>query len=331
MGIVLLAVGSIRTPSALGRELFPVPRTMEEGTLRVSEVHTLWYARFGNPEGKPVIVLHGGPGFGSYPRLTQYFDPKKFRVVLHDQRGAGRSRPSGEIRENTTQELIADIERLREHLGIEGKVILFGGSWGSTLALAYAEAHPERVAGMVLRGIFLGTSAELENVYGGAGPQLFFPDALAEMKAALPDGGKEFTPKRLHSIIEGPAGETRTRVVEAWTRYCLKLCLLHVPDAMLADPFGAEDPLPPARIDTHYAANGFFLREGQLLAEAGKLAGIPVTLLNGRYDMICPPVTAHRLHARLPGSKLVLVEEAGHSESEPGTTQALLEAVAAFE
>jgi proline iminopeptidase len=304
---------------------------LKRGTLTVSNIHTIGWMTFGNPKGKPVFVLHGGPGFGSYPRLTQYFDPTKFFVVLHDQRGAGQSRPTGEIRENTTPDLVEDIERLRKHLGIEGKILLFGGSWGSTLALAYAEAHPERVAGMVLRGIFLGTRAELESVYGGAATRLFFPDALEEMLASLPDDRKEFTPETLSSIFEGPPSDTRDRVALAWTRYCLRLCLLHTPEEMLADPFGMADPIHASRIDTYYASNGFFLEEGQLLANAKKILDIPVTIINGRYDMICPPASAYRLHKALPQSKLVIAEKSGHSESEEETTRALLRAVAEFE
>jgi proline iminopeptidase len=327
-GLLLLSVAAAGAEEKpFPDELFPVAKPRKEGWLAVSDLHTLRYRVFGNPEGRPVIVLHGGPGFGSYPRLTQYFDPGKYLVVLHDQRGAGESRPQGELRENTTGELVADIERLREHLGIEGKVCLFGGSWGSTLALAYAEAHPDRVAAMVLRGIFLGTRAEADNLYGGPGPRLFFPDALEAMSAALPPG-KPFTPETLSEIFNGPESALRRRVALAWTRYSLKLCRLHVPDEMLEDPFGLQDPIPACRIDCHYASNGFFLQDGEILAKADRIRNIPVTIVNGRYDMVTPPASAYRLHRALPRSRLVIVAEAGHSESEEGTTRALLRAVA---
>jgi proline iminopeptidase len=314
----------------VGEKLFPVPVPRETGELEVGDLHTIAYRVFGNPEGIPAFALHGGPGYGSYPRLAQYFDPERFLIVLHDQRGAGRSRPRGELRENTTAHLVEDIERLREHLRIDRKILLFGGSWGSTLALAYAEAHPDRVAGMVLRGILLGTRAEVENLYGGEGTRLFFPEQLERMKAALP-GDRPFHPETLSEIFNGPDSKTRREVVLAWSRYTLKLCKLHVTEAMLENPFDGWDPVPACRIDCHYASNGFFLEEGQLLANADRIRSIPVTIINGRYDMVCPPAAAHQLHKALPRSKLVLVEGAGHSESEEGITRALLRAVAEFE
>ncbi|MCP4591997.1 MAG: prolyl aminopeptidase [bacterium] len=325
-GLLATAAAAAESP-----KLFPPQEPIRTGHLRVDELHEIFYVLLGNPKGKPVIVLHGGPGFGSYPRLAQYFDPEKFLIVLHDQRGAGRSRPAGEIRDNTTPHLVADIEKLREHLGIKGKALVFGGSWGSTLALAYAEAHPEHVRGMILRGVFTASKAEPLNGFVGPMPRTFFPEAAAEFDAALPRKLSPVKPRTMLELFSGDDKATQRRVAIAWTKCAIKTGKLHASDEEVQGGFGIDDIVPGARIDCHYATNGFFLEDDQLLREAGKLKGIPVTIINGRYDMICPPITAWRLHQKLPKSKLVIVEEAGHSEGEPGTTQALLKAVAEFE
>ncbi len=335
---VFLVVGTAWTASAASAddahqpgELFPAQEWFDAGHLKVSDLHTIGYALYGNPKGKPIFVLHGGPGVGCYSRLMQYFNPEKFLIVLHDQRGAGRSTPAGEIRENTTQHLVEDIERLRKHLKIDGKILIFGGSWGSTLALAYAETYPERVSGMVIRGIWTGTQAELDHYYGEQGIRKFFPDAWARLEAELPPRVREFQPKSLLELFsKGDAAIVR-KVGDAWIRYAVKTGNLHAPDEKVEQGWGDYDGKPGAIIDTYYASNGFFLEEGQLLRDAHKIRDIAVTIINGRYDVICPPITAWRLHKALPKSKLIIVEEAGHSEGEPGTTRALVEAVAEFE
>ncbi len=311
-------------------ELFPAATPFKTGFLRVDEVHEVFFALCGNPEGKPVIVLHGGPGFGCYPRLTQYFNPEKFLIVLHDQRGAGRSRPAGEIRANTTPHLVADIERLLRHLDIQGKALVFGGSWGSTLALAYAEAHPDHVRGLVLRGVFTASDAEPLNGFVGPMPRAFFPDAAEQFDAAWP-ADLNFEPRTLLDLFSGEDRALQRRVATAWIRCAIKTGKLHASDEEVQRGWGHDSFISGARIDCHYAVNGFFLDGDQILREATKLQDIPVTIINGRYDMICPPVAAWRLHRNLPHSRLIIVEEAGHSEGEPGTTQALLAAVAAFE
>lgn len=334
LGIALIVALPSLAPAQEARrpgELFPQAEPFDSGYLKVSKLHEIHYALHGNPKGKPVFVLHGGPGFGCYPRLPQYFNPEKFLIILHDQRGAGRSKPAGELRENTTQDLVADIERLRKHLKIDGKNLVFGGSWGSTLALTYAETHPERVSGMVLRGVWTGTAAELENGYGGQHVRQFFPEAVARMEAALPPGSGGFNPQVLLKIFTGDDQALMQRVAEAWVQYGTKIGELHATDEKVARGFGDFDLRPGARIDCYYAVNRFFLEEGQLLRDVDRLKDIPITIVNGRYDMLCPPITAWRLHKRLPKSKLIIVEEAGHSEGEPGTTRALVEAVAEFE
>jgi proline iminopeptidase len=331
--LLIISLGQF-VPGAGGEgplELYARAAPFDEGYLKVSELHSIWYGLFGNPKGKPVFVLHGGPGFGCYPRLTQYFDPEKFLIVLHDQRGAGRSRPAGELCENTTQHLVADIERLREHLEIDGKVLVFGGSWGSALALAYAETHPGRVSGLVLRGVWTGTKAETEGGYGGQHVRQFFPDAVERMEAAMPPGSSSFDPQSLLKVFTGDDEALCRDIAREWIRYGIKLSSLHASEEDLERGFGDMDVRPGAKIDTHYASNLFFLEEGQLLRDAVRLREIPITIINGRYDMLCPPITAWRLHKQLPKSKLVIVEEAGHSEAEPGTTRALLAAMAEFE
>lgn len=312
-------------------KLFPPSQPFKTGYLDVGDVHSIHYELHGNPRGKPFFVLHGGPGFGCYPRLTQYFDPQKFLIVLHDQRGAGQSRPSGGLYENTTPHLVTDIERLRKHFKIDDRVLIFGGSWGSTLALAYAETHPERVAGMVLRGIFTGTPAEFEQMLGEHGSRRFFPDAWAEFEAAWPalEGG--FRPEALLKLVNEADEAAARPVIDAWMRYSMKVGVLHVSEEKLKQGYGDADMRPEIRIDCHYMINHWFMEDGQLLRDADKLKDIPITIINGRYDMICPPINAWRLHQRLPKSKLHIIAEAGHSEAEPGTTRALIEAVAAFE
>jgi proline iminopeptidase len=334
--LLYLLVGGILSRAAAQSaperpHLFPVPPSLESGHLKVGEIHEIFYTLCGNPQGTPVFVLHGGPGSGCYPRLAQYFDPQKFLIVLHDQRGAGRSRPAGELRENTTQHLVADIEQLREHFGIREQALVFGGSWGSTLALAYAEAHPEHVRGLILRGVFTACADEPLNGYVGPMPRMFFPEVTAEFDAALPGELKPFEPQVALKLFSGSDTAAQRRVAEAWMKCAVKTGKLHVPDEDLKGGLGDFDPAPGARIDCHYGANGFFLKDNQLLRDADKLQDIPITIINGRYDLICPPPAAWRLHQRLPKSKLVFVEEAGHSEAEPGITAALLRAVAEFE
>ncbi len=312
-------------------ELFPPAEPGETGYLEVGDTHEIFYACSGNRSGRPVMGLHGGPGAGCYPRMTQYFDPDKFFLVLHDQRGAGRSRPHGELRGNTTQNLVEDIERLRKHLKL-GKVLIFGGSWGSTLGLAYAETYPEHVDGLILRGVFLGTEAEIDHHY--IGTRFFFPKEHEALLSVLPDPAQGTHPDHLFELIRSGDAELRTRVRGALNRFELKFMKLRMPDASVS---AVLDGLPDdvvhrlTCLDLHYVTNRYFMEEGQLLMNIDRLAEIPVTLINGRYDMASPPSSAYAVHKALPHSKLVIVEEAGHSETEEGITSALVRAVAEFE
>ena len=312
-------------------ELFPVIEPFERGYLKVSDLHSITYSLCGNQQGKPVFVLHGGPGVGCYPRLTQYFNPEKFLIVLHDQRGAGFSIPRAELRENNTQNLVEDIERLREHLKIEGKILIFGGSWGSTLAMAYAEAHPERVSGMVLRGVFTATDAEINHIFKGESVRLFFPETRDRFEGELPPGTGDVKPRVILDLLNSKDDALGRKVADAWLRYGMKLVKLHVTKKEVEQIPADEDLRGLSRIDCHYMSNRCFLEEGQLLRDAHKIKDIPTTIINGRYDMLTPPLAAYRLHNRLPLSKLIIVEEAGHSEGEEGTTRELVKAVAEFE
>jgi len=311
--------------------LFPAAEPLQTGHLQVSDLHQIFFATYGNPDGKPVMCLHGGPGGGSYPRLARYFNPEKYFIVLHDQRGNGRSTPHGELRENSTPELVRDIEALRRHLGL-GKVLIFGGSWGSTLGLAYAEEYPENVSGMILRGVFLGTEEEIDFHYQTTGH--FFPAEQQALIDVLPDPARGVDPDYLFKLITSDDTALRERVVRALGRFELKFMKLSMPDETVEEWLGGvttEEGLRMSQIDLHYVTHRYFLADGQLLADIAKLKDMPAILISGRYDMASPPRSAYRLHRRMPRSKLVVVEQAGHSESEPGITRALVEAAAAFE
>jgi proline iminopeptidase len=327
--IVLICWGGA---AAFGQDpggLWPKLAPYRSGYLRVSPQHEIFYQLGGNPRGQAVMVLHGGPGAGCSPGDFRYFDPEKFHVVLHDQRGCGQSRPYGELRDNDTPHLVQDIEALRRHLGL-GKVLVFGGSWGSTLALAYAEAFPENVAGMVLRGVFTASRDEIDHFYhGGAGK--FFPEAFAALQQAVDKPQQHDYPRQLLAKLRSPDPATREKAAWAWTRYESKLAFLTIADDDIDKWLQGYNPFAFALLESHYMANRCFLKEGQLLNDAGRIAAIPAVIVNGRYDVICPPHTAYRLHAKLPKSKLVIVDASGHSSSEPGIRAALLQAVREFE
>ena len=324
--------GSGQAPaSSAGRqpgELFPEIEPYDSGYLKVSDLHEIYWEQAGNPRGVPVLFLHGGPGGGCSPTHRRYYDPAAFRIVLHDQRGAGRSRPFGELRQNITQDLVADIERLRQHLGIERFVVL-GGSWGSTLALAYAEAHPDRVAGLVLRGVYLGTKVEMERFYGH-GVAEYFPEVSERLWREVPEVPGKTPPQRLLALLESPDEAVRKRVARAWAAYETKVARLEQPDAAVDAAFETWDPTAFSRIENHYMAHDCFIEEGQLLRDAAKIRHIRTVIINGRYDVICPPKIAWTLHKALPRSELVIVEAAGHSAGEPGIQRAIVEAMASF-
>ncbi len=328
--LVLCAVCVLCSASSGKTDLWPEIEPFRTGFLKVSDIHEIYYELCGNPEGKPVFVLHGGPGGSCSPYMRRFFNPEKFLIVLFDQRGAGKSRPQSELRENTTAHLVEDIEKLRDHLGLD-RILLFGGSWGSTLALAYGETYPGCVLGMVLRGIFTATKEEIDFFYHG-GVRPFFPEVYESLLEPLRKGDG-YLPGILLDRIQNGSPEEKAKISMIWNRYEYKISALEVKDAEVStlEHYPPEVVYTFALFENHYMANRCFLEEGQLFRDAGRLKDIPVVLVNGRYDMICPPVTAYRLHRLLPKSTLVIVERAGHWMGDPPMETALLEAMRSFE
>lgn len=310
--------------------LWPPIEPNETGYLKVSDLHEIYYELCGNPKGKPVFVLHGGPGGSTSPYYRRFFNPETYLIVLHDQRGAGKSRPAFEIRENTTQHLVEDIEQLRNHLKLE-KIILFGGSWGSTLALAYGETYPANVSGMVLRGIFTAAQDEIDHFYRG-GVRPFFPETYEKLKQVL---GQEPSPEVFLKLVQSIDPAEQQKYSKVWTAYEFKIGGLEIPDEFINNFVNSKENanlvFVLALIENYYMANGCFLEEGQLLREAHRIKDIPIVLVNGRYDMICPPLNAYRLHNQLSNSKLIIVEAAGHWMGDPPIEKALLKAMQEFE
>lgn len=313
-------------PAGEKEALFPPIEPLRTGFLRVSDLHEIYWEVCGNEKGIPVIVLHGGPGARATPDMRRIFDPARHRIILFDQRGAGRSRPSCEWRENTTSLLVEDIGKLREHLGVKGKAILFGGSWGTTLGLAYAEAHPELVAGMLLRGVFLATDAEIDYFYCG-GTALHFPENFERLRSLMPHPERRDYPRQLFEMMtasEDPA--VRAKAIRGWARYEIRMGSLEMTDEACERIISQvpEDVLRAFSIlESRYMAERCFLEEGRLLRDAGRIADIPTFIVNGRYDVVCPPKAARELAARLRDVK-VEMPVAGHSQNDPANTEALL-------
>jgi proline iminopeptidase len=313
------------------QELWPEIEPFKTGHLKVSEIHRIYYELCGNPEGRPVFTLHGGPGGSSSPYMRRFFNPEKFLIIQHDQRGSGKSEPLLEIRENTTQDLVEDIERLRKYLDLD-KIILFGGSWGSTLAIAYAETYPQNVSGLVLRGIFTATKEEIDYFYHG-GVRLFFPEVYEELVGRLPDPEKRPLPQALLEMIQSRDPEIQYEYAKAWTKYEFKISGLNIPESFLrdVDKMNKDTVKCFGLMENYYMANNCFLEEGQLLKNAHRIKDIPTVMVNGRYDMICPPINGYRLHQILPDSRLVIAEGAGHWMGEPPVEKELLKAMRDFE
>ncbi|MBI4720518.1 MAG: prolyl aminopeptidase [Chitinivibrionia bacterium] len=309
--------------------MWPEIEPFKTGYLKVSDLHELYYELCGNPDGKPVFMLHGGPGGSSSPYMRRLCNPEKFLIVLYDQRGSGKSKPYAETRENTTPLLVEDIEALRTHLGLDS-LIVFGGSWGATLGLAYAEAHPEHVSGLVLRGVFTATKEEIDHFYHG-GVKPFFPETYEKFVSALPEPQVTAMPEYLFGMIEKGDSAAVAQYTRAWAEYEIKLSGLNVSDDQLRQIMSNFNPVAFGVLENYYMANKCFLEEGQLLRDAARIKHIPTVIVNGRYDMICPPITAYRLHLQMPGSKLVIAEGAGHWMGEPPIQQELLRAMRNFE
>ena len=309
--------------------LYPPIEPFRVGTLDVGDGHTIYFEECGNPDGQPTLLVHGGPGGGSNPTMRRFHDPSHYRIILFDQRGCGRSTPNASLEANTTWHLVADMERLRETLGIE-RWQLFGGSWGSTLALAYAQVHPERVENLVLRGIFLVRRAELEWFYQ-EGCSWIYPDAFAAFEATIPAAERGDMIAAYYRRLTDPDPHVRVAAAKAWSVWeGSTLSLLQDPERIRH--FGADSyAIAFARIECHYFVNGgFFDTDDQLLADAGRLAGIPGIIVHGRYDVVTPMKNAWDLKNAWPGAELRIVADAGHAMSEPGITHELVAATRRF-
>lgn len=303
-------------------DLYPPIDPIEKGFLAVGDGHHLYWEVSGNPQGTPVVFLHGGPGASTQPTFRRFFDPAVWKIILFDQRGCGQSTPSASIAANTTPHLIADMEKLRLHLGVQSWV-LFGGSWGSTLALAYGQAHPNRVLGFILRGIFLFRPSEVEWFLSGMGT--FFPEVQHKFSTFLPVAERENLLVSYDKRLNHPDPTIHLPAAHAWYSYeeaCARL--LPKAPAIPPDDIGA---LTIARLECHYMVNGGFMEPNQLLDNLPKITHLPCLMVQGRYDVICPPVSAFDLAQAWPGSRLTLVPDAGHSALENGTRQSLVKAV----
>lgn len=306
-------------------ELYPPLQPRTEFRLDVGDGHVVHVEDCGNPKGRPVVILHGGPGGGANPAMRRFHDPAIHRIILFDQRGCGRSTPHASLDQNTTQHLIADMELIRRKLGID-RWQLFGGSWGSTLAIAYAQTHPERVTSLILRGIFLLTKAELAWFYQ-QGCSFIFPEAFARFQSIISSDERGDMIAAYHRRLTGADDGERLRAARAWSMW-EGTTLSLVPEPARVARFGADSyALAFARIESHYFVNGgFFRTDGALLADAHRLDGIPGTIVHGRYDVVTPVFAAFRLHNVWPRSDLRIVADAGHAMTEPGIVHELVSA-----
>ena len=312
--------------------LWPEIEPYESGYFKVSDLHEIFYELCGNPEGKPVFVIHGGPGRGCSPYYRRFFNPDKFNIVLHDQRGAGRSKPTAELQENTTQYLVKDIENLRTNLKMD-KIILFGGSWGSTLSLAYAETYPENVEAIILRAVYL-PSKDDKDFWVDVAPK-FFPYEFEALINAFPDSMLPPNSQNMFQLLKSEDKSTSINFAKLIDRFEWKACFLYQDDAEIDKYYGAkeneEEILRNALIEHYYVSNGCFLVDGQLLRDAYKIKDIPTIIVNGRYDIVCPPVYAYELHKKLSNSKLIIAEKAGHYITEKPIERELILAMRELE
>jgi proline iminopeptidase len=311
------------------RTLYPEIEQRSTGRLKVSNLHEIYFEESGNPKGQPVVFVHGGPGGGTSPKNRRYFDPDKYRIILFDQRGCGQSTPHAELKENTTWDLVADIEKLRTHLKID-KWHVFGGSWGSTLSLAYAETHPEKVKSLCLRGIFLCRPKEIQWFYQ-EGASKIFPDFWDKYLEVIPESERGDLVKAYYSRLTSNDKATRIKAAKAWSVWEGSTSRL-IPDQDLMHDF--DDPefaIAFARIECHYFThNAFFETDNWLLDNVDKIRKIPAVIVHGRYDVVCPIENAWELHKAWPEAKLHIVPDAGHSAMEDGIIDQLVTAMDGF-
>jgi len=303
--------------------LFPAIQPGQTFHLRVSPEHELYVEECGNKEGVPIVFLHGGPGGSCEPAHRRYFDPERYRIILFDQRGCGKSHPHASLQNNTTQDLIEDLEKIRHHLAIE-KWVVFGGSWGSTLGLAYAESHPERVLGLILRGIFLCRQQDIDWFYQGGAARLF-PDAWADFVAPIPEDERAHLVQAYYRRLTSDNEIERMAAAKAWSVWEGSTATLQTNNSVMCYFSDPHIALSIARIESHYFINNSFMRENQLLEDAHKLKDIPGFIVHGRYDVICPIDQAFALHEQWPNAQLKVISNAGHAVSESGISKALVD------
>ena len=313
------------------RTLYPEVEPYDSGHVRVSPVHELYYEQCGTPNGKTVVFLHGGPGAGLVPDYRRFFDPNAYRIILFDQRGAGRSKPHASLEDNTTWHLVQDIETMREQFGVD-QWLVFGGSWGSTLALAYAEAHPQRVRALLLRGIFLGRPQELRWFYEDSnGASAIYPDKWDEYVQLIPEPERADMVNAYYARLTSEDESVRMKAARAWSMWegsALRL----LPDQQLLDDFTEpEKAIALARIECHYFVNNcFFETENYLIENVDRIRHIPAVIVHGRYDVVCPMRSAWDLHRAWPEAELNIIRDAGHAATEPGIADALIRATDSF-
>ena len=310
------------------RTFYPPIDPYDSGMLDVGDGHQIYYERCGTPGAKPVVFLHGGPGGGCSPQHRQLFDPTRYDIMLFDQRGCGRSTPHASLEANTTWHLVADIEKLRMMAGVD-RWQVFGGSWGSTLSLAYAQTHPDHVSELVLRGIYLLSDAEMHWYYQH-GVSEMFPERWEALRALIPEQERGDILSAYYRRLTGSDEKEQLAAAKAWSGWeGATITLLPNPD--LVGDFSADRfAIAFARIETHYFVNKGWLEDGQLLRDAHRLAGIPTVIVHGRYDMPCPASSAYALHKAIPGSQLHIIEGAGHAFDEPGILDRLIRETDAF-
>ncbi len=311
------------------RQLYPPIEPYSNGYLRISDGQEIYFEECGNPEGKPALFLHGGPGAGADARARRFFDPEAYRIVIFDQRGCGRSRPHASLEDNTTWHLVADIEQLRQKLGIASWLV-FGGSWGSTLALAYSQRHPGSVSELVLRGIFMLRRFELDWFYQ-EGASAVFPDCFEHYVAPIPKAERHDLIQAFYRRLTSDNRATRVSAARAWSLWEASTSYLRINDENVRR-WGEEDfAVAIARIECHYFVNGGFLdREDRLLIDVDRIRHIPAVIVQGRYDIVCPMQTAWELHRAWPEADFRVVPDAGHSALEPGITHELVTATDRF-
>jgi proline iminopeptidase len=311
------------------KTLYPEIEPFDTGRLKVSPVHELYYEQVGNPNGKPAVFLHGGPGGGFSPDYRRYFNPEVYRLLLFDQRGSGKSTPHASLEENTTWDLVADTERLRQHFAIE-RWLVFGGSWGSTLSLAYAQTHPDRVNALVLRGIFLCRPKEITWFYQ-EGASAIFPDVWEKYLSEIPEAERGDLLHAYHRRLMSDDEAVRLKAAKVWSIWEGSTSKL-IPDQSLIDHFAEPHmALSLALIECHYFVNNvFFPSDNYLIENVDKIRHIPGVIVQGRYDVVCPMMSAWELHRAWPEAELRVIPDAGHSISEPGIIDALVEATDRF-